>query len=170
MLLPNFFVFTPNDYKLICYSIIGKSIQRGIKIHNKIVKPSVSTAKCYDAIHLTKVIPFHGNTHTKGWKQRGFKLCYFISRVLNSSRNGAGSYHNKTETSGASQVKVVGRRQKAEAGKEWGENHDIRCYPRHYCTLNNCTPITANMNWRRQVTSTMLPIVLTATITHWTTC
>lgn len=37
-------------------------------------------------------------------------------------------------------------------------------------TLNNCTPITANINCRRQVTNTMFPIVFTATITHWTTC
>lgn len=37
-------------------------------------------------------------------------------------------------------------------------------------TLNNWTPITANMNCRRQVTNTMLPMVFTATITHWTTC
>lgn len=36
-------------------------------------------------------------------------------------------------------------------------------------TLNNWTPITANMNSSRQVTNTMLPMVFTATITHWTT-
>lgn len=37
-------------------------------------------------------------------------------------------------------------------------------------TLNNNTPITANMNCSRHVTRTILPIVLTATITHCTTC
>lgn len=37
-------------------------------------------------------------------------------------------------------------------------------------TLKSCTPITANMNCKRHVTSIMLPIVLTATMTHWTTC
>lgn len=37
-------------------------------------------------------------------------------------------------------------------------------------TLNNCTPMTANMNCRRHVTRTIFPIVLTATMTHWTTC
>lgn len=37
-------------------------------------------------------------------------------------------------------------------------------------TLNNWTPMTANINWRRHVTKTIFPIVFTATITHWTTC
>ena len=37
-------------------------------------------------------------------------------------------------------------------------------------TLKSWTPMTANMNWRRRVTRTMLPMVLTATMTHWTTC
>lgn len=37
-------------------------------------------------------------------------------------------------------------------------------------TLNNWTPITANINCRRHVTRTIFPIVLTATITHCTTC
>ena len=41
---------------------------------------------------------------------------------------------------------------------------------RDLVTLKSWTPITANMNSRRNVTSTMLPMVLTATITHWTTC
>ena len=36
-------------------------------------------------------------------------------------------------------------------------------------TLKSCTPITANMNCRRYVTNIMLPIVLMATITHFTT-
>lgn len=46
----------------------------------------------------------------------------------------------------------------------------------HFClyfflpTLNNCTPITANINCRRHVTSTIFPIVFTATMTHCTTC
>lgn len=37
-------------------------------------------------------------------------------------------------------------------------------------TLNICTPMTANMNCSNDVTNNMLPIVLMATITHWTTC
>ena len=37
-------------------------------------------------------------------------------------------------------------------------------------TLKSWTPMTANMNSNRQVTSIMLPMVLTATMTHWTTC
>lgn len=36
-------------------------------------------------------------------------------------------------------------------------------------TLNSWTPITANINWRRYVTNIILPIVLMATITHFTT-
>ena len=36
--------------------------------------------------------------------------------------------------------------------------------------LKSCTPMTANMNCRRRVTRTMLPMVLTATMTHCTTC
>lgn len=36
-------------------------------------------------------------------------------------------------------------------------------------TLNNCTPMTANINCSRYVTNIMLPIVLIATITHFTT-
>lgn len=36
-------------------------------------------------------------------------------------------------------------------------------------TLNSCTPITANINCSRYVTNIMLPIVLIATITHFTT-
>ena len=37
-------------------------------------------------------------------------------------------------------------------------------------TLKSWTPMTANMKFNRKVTSMMLPIVFTATITHWTTC
>lgn len=37
-------------------------------------------------------------------------------------------------------------------------------------TLNNWTPITANINCSKHVTSTIFPIVFTATITHCTTC
>lgn len=37
-------------------------------------------------------------------------------------------------------------------------------------TLNNCTPMTANINCSRHVTRTIFPMVFTATITHWTTC
>lgn len=36
-------------------------------------------------------------------------------------------------------------------------------------TLKSCTPIHANMNWRRVVTIKMLPMVRIATKTHWTT-
>lgn len=39
-----------------------------------------------------------------------------------------------------------------------------------HSTLNSCTPIQANMNWSKVVTIMMLPIVLMATNTHWTTC
>ena len=42
----------------------------------------------------------------------------------------------------------------------------VRCLQ----TLKSWTPILANMNSNRNVTNMMLPIVLTATITHWTTC
>lgn len=37
-------------------------------------------------------------------------------------------------------------------------------------TLKSCTPIQANMNCSRVVTIMILPIVLIATKTHWTTC
>lgn len=37
-------------------------------------------------------------------------------------------------------------------------------------TLNNWTPMHANMNWSKVVTIMMLPMVLMATKTHWTTC
>lgn len=36
-------------------------------------------------------------------------------------------------------------------------------------TLKSWTPITANMNWRRYVTNIILPMVLMATSTHFTT-
>ena len=36
--------------------------------------------------------------------------------------------------------------------------------------LNNWTPMTLNMKTSNKVTKTMLPMVLTATMTHWTTC
>lgn len=57
-------------------------------------------------------------------------------------------------------------------------NHTKRgkCYllEWNYClwkqTLNSWTPITANMNSSKHVTRTILPIVLTATMTHCTTC
>lgn len=46
-------------------------------------------------------------------------------------------------------------------------------YPTYPCngslTLNNCTPTTANINCNKYVTSIMFPIVLIATITHFTT-
>lgn len=38
------------------------------------------------------------------------------------------------------------------------------------CTLKSCTPIQANINCSRVVTIMMLPMVLMATNTHWTTC
>lgn len=41
---------------------------------------------------------------------------------------------------------------------------DLKCF-----TLNSWTPITANINCSRYVTNIMLPIVLIATITHFTT-
>lgn len=37
-------------------------------------------------------------------------------------------------------------------------------------TLKSWTPIQANMNCRRNVTSMMFPMVFIATTTHWTTC
>lgn len=41
---------------------------------------------------------------------------------------------------------------------------------RRSLTLKSCTPMQANMNCRRVVTSTMFPIVRMATKTHCTTC
>lgn len=44
---------------------------------------------------------------------------------------------------------------------------DLTC--RYGITWKSCTPITANMNCRMYVTSIMLPMVLTAMMTHFTT-
>lgn len=43
-------------------------------------------------------------------------------------------------------------------------------FPSLHCTLKSCTPIQANMNCSSVVTIMMLPMVLMATNTHWTTC
>lgn len=40
----------------------------------------------------------------------------------------------------------------------------------HKPTLKSWTPIQANMKFSSMVTRTMLPMVLMATNTHWTTC
>lgn len=52
------------------------------------------------------------------------------------------------------------------------EKMDEKCFGLcdFFPTLNNWTPITANINCSKHVTSTIFPIVFTATITHCTTC
>lgn len=52
----------------------------------------------------------------------------------------------------------------------WGWMDDVSLFVVNVPTLNNCTPMTANMNCSRHVTRTIFPMVFTATITHWTTC